>query len=139
MFASVASGDETIVHSLLSVDLEWGPIAPTVARRIVATWLLGQQSLDGAIEDVALVVSELVTRAIDGARRDPHLEATRTADELRIHVSSPVPIELTPSDDPFDAIGPLVLAALCIDWGVRTTGDGTTQWARLDLASPRPR
>ena len=125
------------VPALLSVDLEWAAIAPTVARRIVATWLLGQQSSDAAIEDVALVVSELVTRAIDGARGDAHLDAERTGDGLRIKVSSPGRLDLTPSDDPFDAIGPLVLAALCTDWGVHTTGDTTVQWAQLDLSAPR--
>jgi len=124
------------VPALLTVDLEWAAIAPTIARRIVATWALGQQSSDAAIEDIALVVSELVTRAIDGARGDPHLEAERTADELRIRVSSPERLDL-PTSSPLDAIGPLVLAALCTEWGVDTTAETTTQWAHLDLAVPR--
>jgi hypothetical protein len=114
-------------------------MAPTIARRIVVSWLIGQRSSDGTLEDVALIVSELVTRAIDGGRGAPRVEVRRSADCLDIEVSSPDQLDLVPSDDPFDAIGPLVLAALCVEWGVQATAASTTQWARVDLTASRPR
>jgi anti-sigma regulatory factor (Ser/Thr protein kinase) len=113
------------------IGLPAGLEAPTVARQFAA------QVLDGfsadVLDDVALVVSELVSNAIlhgDGARwvcvdPDDGVIQVAVADRSRQPASSVV-------SDPTDAVSRSIVRRLSVDWGVEHGEDGKVTWSVLD-------
>jgi hypothetical protein len=118
---------------VLTAGLEHATSAPTVARRLVGTWLAGQSIDADTVLNAALVASELVTRAVDGAHAPPELRAECNGDTMRLEVVTRGVLTITPVTDPLDALGPMILAALCDDWGIDQHPGETTQWATLPM------
>ncbi|MFD4986467.1 ATP-binding protein [Streptomyces sp. NPDC058374] len=109
-------------------------------RRLTAAhlhiWGLGR--LAG---DVTLVVSELVTNAIEYGEGSPvGLRVTRAAHELCVEVTdgNPEPARSpSPSDLAENGRGLLIVAALAQQWDV--SNDGKTTWCRFHLPAGRAR
>lgn len=104
------------------------------ARRVVEdvaeAWGL---SVDVA-DDAALVVTELVSNAVDHASGPVGLTVTRTASGMRIEVTDrssalpqPRPVQL----DSARGRGLIIVAALSSSWGTDPTADGKVVWAEL--------
>jgi hypothetical protein len=106
-------------------------MAPAIARRMLAAWLSDLECPEHVVADAVLVASELVTRSVNGGMGAPTLEATVDHGSVRLHVASPTALIVTPAADPVDALGPVLLAALCEEWGIETSDEGTRQWAVL--------
>jgi anti-sigma regulatory factor (Ser/Thr protein kinase) len=90
--------------------------------------------------DLALVVSELVTNAIEHGAGPVGLAARRWGDGVQIEVSSALtsqrPARLDPSPMMETGRGLLVVDALASDWGHRESRLQRTVWARLTGALP---
>jgi anti-sigma regulatory factor (Ser/Thr protein kinase) len=118
----------------LSLRLDRGPNAATMARRSLATL---RRDLDASlIETLRLLVTEVVTNSVRHARRDTIL--------LRVLIGkSSVWTEVTDAGPGFDPakVGPpsgahtgwglFLVERLAERWGVNTDGDGTRVWFEL--------
>ncbi|RKT56254.1 ATP-binding protein [Saccharothrix australiensis] len=108
--------------------------ASAQARRIVgeavATWGVSPD----VAEDAALVVTELVSNAVDHATGPLELAVSRTAQGIRIEVSDRSPTMPEPRPVQVDSArgrGLIIVAALSREWGTSPTADGKTVWAEL--------
>lgn len=89
---------------------------------------------EGVVDDVLLVVSELVTNAIEHGRGSVRLRVCHDEGELRIEVTddNEAAAQLgTVSEDGESGRGLLLVAVLSRDWGV--SDDGRTTWATFRL------
>lgn len=79
-------------------SLAAGPGSVSAARRAFVTWLAELSSDDDLLQDMAVVVSELASNAIDGGEPD-HLEAEVRADVeadvINLVVSNRLPDDVT--------------------------------------------
>ncbi|MGV9789055.1 ATP-binding protein [Streptomyces sp. NPDC003435] len=110
-----------------------------IARRLAIRYL-AVHHLDAApFEDVAVVVSELMTNAVEhGGRGGVGLRLRCDDGELRVEVrdNNPAPATLrTPADDDECGRGLWLVAALTQDWGVNP--DGRTTWCTFRISSGR--
>jgi anti-sigma regulatory factor (Ser/Thr protein kinase) len=124
----------------LSVTFAGGPYAAAAARRALGG--LGEIVSHRRLDDIALLVSELVTNSVrhGGAGEDDLLElaALREGERLRVEVT-----DWGPGFDgdarprrPADAGGGwgLVLVERLADrWGVERDGDATVVWFELSM------
>ncbi|NUT45872.1 MAG: ATP-binding protein [Saccharothrix sp.] len=105
------------------------------ARQVVgaagSAWGLSEDTID----DAALVVTELVSNAVDHATGPVGLTVTRTDSGLRIEVADrssappqPRPVQV----DSARGRGLIIVAALSRSWGSSPTSDGKVVWAELD-------
>ncbi|WP_367138484.1 ATP-binding protein [Saccharothrix sp. HUAS TT1] len=105
------------------------------ARQVVgdaaAAWGLSEDATD----DAALVVTELVSNAVDHATGPVGLTVTRTESGMRIEVADestampqPRPVQV----DSARGRGLIIVAALSRSWGTDLTADGKVVWAELD-------
>ena len=115
----------------MRAELAWSSMAPAIARRMLGVWLSDLDCPEPVVADAVLVASELVTRSVNGGTGAPTLETTIADRTVRVHVVSPTALIVTPAADPVDALGPVLLAALCDEWGIETSDEGTRQWAVL--------
>ena len=115
----------------MRAELAWSSMAPAIARRMLGVWLSDLECPEEVVADAVLVASELVTRSVNGGTGAPSLAAAVDARALRLEVFSVTALIVTPVADPVDALGPVLLAALCEEWGIETTPEGTSQWAVL--------
>ncbi|MFJ9821101.1 ATP-binding protein [Streptomyces sp. NPDC101151] len=116
----------------LTLHLPAARTAPAIARHAVGA-VLAQW---GHSEDVALVVSELVTNSVEYGAPPIVLRVLRR--EGRVHISvfdsSPVPpCWRTPRLDEEGGRGLLVVAAVATTYGYRRTGAGKATWATLSV------
>jgi anti-sigma regulatory factor (Ser/Thr protein kinase) len=115
--------------------------SPGLARRSVEQFS-HEEGLSSGDSSLALIVSELVTNAV---------EYGATPIELRLeHSDGVVTIEVTdgrtgpqPQMRGADRTAPSgrglrIVAALAREWGVRTTATGKVVWARVRVGAPRP-
>jgi anti-sigma regulatory factor (Ser/Thr protein kinase) len=138
------------------------PTAVPIGRHFAAVQAR-MWNLDGFAEDIAFVVSELVTNAVAATGRsetpDGHLALREhpvatillrlrfTLARLFCEVcdSSPYPPLPAEADELGDldetGRGLLLVAGHCADWGYYypARGDGKIVWAAFDLESPEPR
>jgi anti-sigma regulatory factor (Ser/Thr protein kinase) len=124
----------------LSATFAGGPYAAATARRALGG--LGDMISNRRLDDIALLVSELVTNSVrhGGAGEDDLLElaALREGERLRVEVT-----DWGPGFDrdarprrPTDAAGGwgLVLVERLADrWGVERDGDATVVWFELSM------
>ncbi|WP_243460105.1 ATP-binding protein [Streptomyces sp. M54] len=107
-------------------------------RRIAAAHLR-HWHLTSLTHDAALVVSELVTNAVQHAKGTPvGLRMWRAAHELRIEVTdgSPTPARLRCAGEADESgRGLLLVAAIAKEWG--TSPDGTMTWCSLAIPEGR--
>jgi hypothetical protein len=117
-----------------SVELEWANTAPAVARHLVEVWLDGLGYAEHARDEAVLVVSELVSAAVNERVGAPILDAELWHGALILWVTNGASLDdASDADDHWD-LGGRVLSASCDDWGFETGAAGTRQWASLDLA-----
>ena len=87
------------------------------------------------LDDVALVVSELVTNAVVHGTGEITLDLTVAADAVRVEVADEAPADLpgalplTPDSE--SGRGLFLVSKIARDWGVRAAGGGKVVWADL--------
>ena len=115
------------------------PVASSVAaaRKFVVA-AARSWGVTALANDLALVVSELVTNAIEHGVGPVGLAARRWGDGVQIEVSSGLtshrPARLDPSPRMATGRGRRVVDALASDWGHRESRLQRTVWARLTEA-----
>jgi anti-sigma regulatory factor (Ser/Thr protein kinase) len=124
-----------------SADLPATLQGPSAARHAVATLLHGWQ-LQALIEDAELVVSELVTNAVQHAPGQDRveLELVAHADRLRITVadrSTLRPVVAEPHPGRPRGRGMRIVQTLATRWGVDDHDTGKSVWVELALPSRR--
>jgi anti-sigma regulatory factor (Ser/Thr protein kinase) len=108
-------------------------------RRITAAFLRKWDVCGPLAKEVVLVVSELVTNAIQHGHGDVGLRMRYDAGELCIEVKdgNPEPAELrSAGDEDESGRGLFLVAVLAKDWGV--SDDGTTTWCTFRVPAGRP-
>jgi anti-sigma regulatory factor (Ser/Thr protein kinase) len=125
----------------ISTQIHGGTDAPGRARRWVLTQLEGYIEPTAA-EDVALVVSELVTNSVlhanVGPRRTLTVQLVRLDARVRISVIDPgsrlEPRVLPPDPDRLGGFGLFVVDEVSEAWGVERDGTvGTRVWCDIPL------
>ncbi|AZS72461.1 ATP-binding protein [Streptomyces lydicus] len=115
------------------------PVCVGRARRIT-TAFLGLWHVRGPLADnIVLVVSELVSNAVEHGAGDVGLRVRYPDDEIRIEVTdgNPAPARMrSAGDDDVSGRGLLLVTVLARKWGV--TNDGRTTWAAFRVPSGRP-
>jgi hypothetical protein len=117
------------------VELPAVPLAPAAARAALAA-LLPVWGLSGLAEDARLLVSELVTDAVQHASRTDSLELDLLAHGARLRIAladgsavRPVIRELT-GDVP-SGRGMVIIAQVAAAWGVEGYRGGKRVWVEL--------
>jgi anti-sigma regulatory factor (Ser/Thr protein kinase) len=89
------------------------------------------------VDDLALVVSELVTNAVNAGSSKTVLTLLIAPASVTVAVTDDVetlPLPRRPGPDETSGRGLAVVAALSSDWGVTPWGVGKTVWAELPIA-----
>ncbi|MFF8789197.1 ATP-binding protein [Streptomyces sp. NPDC015125] len=124
-----------LMSQVFEVAIAPDPVRVSGVRHDASTFLRRRAVPRSLTEDVALVVSELVTNAIKHGLGTVSLRMLNTDDgELRIEVrdASPAPARLrTARDQDVSGRGMYLVAAFARDWGV--SADGTTTWATFRI------
>jgi protein-L-isoaspartate(D-aspartate) O-methyltransferase len=120
-------------------EMAFEPDRAWVSRsRRITTAVLGLWKVGGAqAEDIVLIVSELVTNAIEHGEGGVGLRVQWSGSDVRIEVTddNPAPARMRlSSDDDVSGRGLLLVTVLARRWGV--TDDGRTTWATVRIASP---
>jgi two-component sensor histidine kinase len=109
--------------------------APAQARRTTAQALQRWGYSHEVTQDVALVVSELVSNAVRHAGSELTLSVHRESDRvLRISVQDATPLPSPTANRPFPAQpghGLWIVAAVCTAWGVEPATGGKVVWALI--------
>ncbi|MEJ2858315.1 MULTISPECIES: ATP-binding protein [unclassified Saccharothrix] len=109
--------------------------ASAQARRIVGEAVAAWGVAPDVAEDAALVVTEMVSNAVDHATGPVELSVSRTrSGGVRIEVSDSSPTQPSPRPIEVDSArgrGLIIIAALSREWGTRPTATGKTVWAEL--------
>lgn len=126
------------MRTLLEAKINTGLRAASQARRLVAQ--LDANGLENVKEDIALLVSELVTNSYryGGLRRDDTISLTvsRSASTIRVEISDPgrgttVPAPRRPTAD--GGWGLEIVRRTADRWGARKDVGETTVWFEFDL------
>lgn len=124
-----------------TVSLSPEPSSVARAREFVADLLL-LHALAALVDDVRLVVSELVTNALQHGRMPYSLTLTRQghAVVVRVHDGSPALPQLLSTDgSAHRGRGLMIVDRLSASWGVDVAGDRTKAvWARFDTGRTMP-
>jgi anti-sigma regulatory factor (Ser/Thr protein kinase) len=129
------AGGTEVIH--LGADAD----APARGRHAVTEVLAGWGCAESAREDLALVVSELVTNAVVHGAEPIVVTVVRAPERVRVEVtdglSDASPHNNRASPDAETGRGLSVVTRLACAWGWRATpGRGKTVWAEVPL--PRP-
>ncbi|XVS67102.1 ATP-binding protein [Actinosynnema sp. CA-299493] len=119
----------------VAVTLPASAGASSQARQVVGDVAVAWGLSDDAADDAALVVTELVSNAVDHAMGPVGLTVSRTDSGLRIEVadeSSALPQQRPVQVDSARGRGLIIVAALSRSWGTDPTADGKVVWAELD-------
>ena len=125
------------MRQLLEANLHPGLRAASEARRLVAQ--LDHRDLDGVIDDIGLLVSELVTNSYryGGLKRDDaiSLSVSQMGKTIRVEVADPgrgttIPAPRRPSAD--GGWGLEIVRRTASRWGVRKDAEATVVWFELD-------
>jgi len=116
------------------VTLPAGPDSPGLARRFVQRQLSGW-GLDGLVDDVCLVVTELVTNAVLHARSDMEV-VLEVGDRVRLEVqdrSPRIPAVRTSSTLTATGRGLRLVELLANHWGAAPAGTGKVVWCEFAI------
>lgn len=119
----------------VAMTLPATPGSSARARQVVAEAASAWGLSEDAAEDAALVVTELVSNAVDHAEGSVGLTVSRTDSGLRIEVAdnSPTPPEQKPIQvDSARGRGLIIVAALSTSWGTEPRAGGKVVWAELE-------
>jgi anti-sigma regulatory factor (Ser/Thr protein kinase) len=138
-------GREWVVHwsmDAILMSLPAGPTAATTARSEI-TRRLSERITRGALDDVRLLLTELITNALRhaGMRPDDEIgvKAELSGGTVRIEVRDPGrdgPVEMRPPGARGGGYGLFVVERLTDQWGVERR-DGTMVWAELSANPAR--
>lgn len=116
------------------------PTSPAIARRFCTTTLArllgtrgGARSLIG---DAEMIVSELVTNAVNARGTAAELTITASGAGVRIEVrddAGGTPQQREPGLEAPGGRGLMIVAALSDSWGVRSARSGKTVWAEVSV------
>jgi anti-sigma regulatory factor (Ser/Thr protein kinase) len=115
------------------MDLDGSPHCPAAARALAAD-VVADLHLEPVADDLALVVSELVTNAIRYAQPPVEIEIETTDDEVTVAVAdgSPGrPLVKDADDEAEGGRGLTLIDRLAAETGVRPQPPGKTVWAAL--------
>lgn len=111
------------------------PSSVSLARAFVLAHLL-EHDLLHLVDDVALVVSELATNAVNHAGTPFTVVLRALGDRVFVEVADgaqggpPMPVERSLETG---GSGMAIVHALAIDWGVTPQPDGKSVWAEFDV------
>ncbi|MEV5383722.1 ATP-binding protein [Streptomyces sp. NPDC052721] len=97
---------------------------------------LGTRDCVGAADDPLLLLSEILTNAVQHAQGPIGVHACRTDTDLTVEISDRSPHLPQPrlaAEDEESGRGLLLVRALADDWGVRPTDGGKTTWFSLKV------
>ena len=105
--------------------------ARSYVRRVCSDWSID----DDAREAAEIVVTELVTNAVEHAASPSVVEVTRVPGSFRMtvrdFVRDPLPDAVLPPPQSVRGRGLAMVAAVSREWGVQTHADGKTVWSEL--------
>lgn len=115
------------------------PVRPPAEVDASAVWsaVLAHFDERDVVDDLALVVSELVTNVVRHTSCDEAAVALfRSRDTLRVEVSdgdtTPPHLTTGPVTEHGSGLGLRIVDSLSSRWGVRAATDGKTVWAEFD-------
>jgi anti-sigma regulatory factor (Ser/Thr protein kinase) len=132
--AILAAHTTAAPHELLELDLESKSAAIGEGRQFTAEALRGWSLPEALIDDGSLIVSELLTNAIQHGSPPVQLRILRIPTEVTIEVhdtSTSPPRKLNPSPEDLRGRGLAIVSQLASKSGVRADGAGKTVWATL--------
>lgn len=109
-------------------------VSTPAAARAFAREALDRGHAAVRIEDVALVVSELVTNAVVHGDGDITLDVVVAGDAIRVEVEDrepELPDQLDAGADAESGRGLLLVSRIATEWGVRPVGSGKVVWAEM--------
>lgn len=114
--------------------LEPDQTAPTHARRFAQLWAAGEGFPKMVVDDVALVVTELVTNAVLHGEPPIEVDLTNSSGKVRGHVSdgSTVMPRHIPSPDERGGFGLRIVDSRTASWGVTSNEGGKSVWFEID-------
>ncbi len=119
-----------------AAGLPWGPTAPSTARHLAAE-LLGSHAVPAAkCREALLVISELVTNAVQHGQPPLSLRVVMMTDEMRIEVADGGPAAPRPRTPPVEQAGGRgldIVSQLSSEWGWRRSASGKTVWCCMPL------
>ncbi|MGH1554829.1 SpoIIE family protein phosphatase [Streptomyces sp. L7] len=121
--------------ALLTTTLPTVPEAVAEGRAFLSKALTSWDCREQA-DEALLLLSELLTNAVQHAQGPATLHVCRTADELTVEVSDGSPHLPEPrraSEDEESGRGLNLVRILAASWGVRPTDEGKTTWFTLRL------
>jgi anti-sigma regulatory factor (Ser/Thr protein kinase) len=125
-----------MANESVTMQLEHAPGAPRLARRfVVAT--LAEWGLTHLADDVALLVSELVSNVVRHTDVGAVMQLTRDALHLRCSVvdrGGNLPHRRHPSPSDQSGRGLLLVDTIASSWGSMTTAGRTEVWFEVSLA-----
>jgi anti-sigma regulatory factor (Ser/Thr protein kinase) len=116
-----------------------GPAAPGLARTLLRTELdaqLSEHARREIVDDAVVVISELVTNAVEAATENGVLAVHIHHGELTIKVTDRAEGWPTPQRQDVNARrgrGLMIVDSITASWGVTVSGAGKTVWATLAL------
>jgi anti-sigma regulatory factor (Ser/Thr protein kinase) len=115
------------------LDLERDEQAVKLARDATHAWVGSLRPAAHLADDVALIVSELVTNAIVHARSAPVVRGTYEHSRLRLEVDDRdvAPPTIRTADRQVGGYGLRIVDRLAHTWGWIPTRDGKRVWAEL--------
>ncbi|MFF9490154.1 ATP-binding protein [Streptomyces sp. NPDC014676] len=123
----------------LEAVIEPDPVRVAQARHAASAILRLWGRSGSLVDDVQLVVSELVTNAIEHGRGPITMKITEVAGTVTVEVSdcNPVPAQVRSAQhDDLGGRGLTIVATLADTWGV--SEDGCTTWAAFSSSEPKP-
>lgn len=105
-------------------------LAPSTARRLVASWMCPSHGVDAA-SAVALVASELVTNALAHGAPPIELELRCEVHAIEVAVFDRDPEEPGVAADREGGLGMLLVEKISRDWGTRVTSVGKVVWCSV--------
>ncbi|WSW80249.1 MEKHLA domain-containing protein [Streptomyces sp. NBC_00996] len=122
---------------LVTLTADFPAVPESVSEaRVVLNKALTSWDCPDAVDDACLLLSEVMTNAVQHAEGPIGLHLCRTDTELTVEISdcSPhLPQPRLAADDEDSGRGLLLVRTLADDWGVRPTDEGKTTWFSLTL------
>lgn len=127
------------VHAAISLTA--GVDAPSHARVFVREQLAGSHLPEDVVADLLVVVSELVSNAVQHGDGDPRLELRLEGTRVRVDVGDEaldaVPTPRVQDRSASRGRGLMIITAVADQWGHELRGDAKWIWAELDAAGER--